>query len=929
MRARAALVVVGVVFGLTACASRPAQGHAPGPVAVAPPPAPPPSAPAPPTPRAVRVRSLAGITEYGLPNGLTVLLVPDPTQATVTVNITYLVGSRHEGAGETGMAHLLEHMLFKGTPRHPDVFALLEARGAEVNGTTGTDRTNYHETLPATPENLAFALALEADRMVNATIASADLATELTVVRNELEMGENDARAILEQRMVAAAFLWHGYGRDTIGARSDIERVPVAALRTFYARHYQPDNAILVVAGRFDEPATLAAIDRTLGTIPRPARVLTPTYTVEPVQDGERGVVLQRAGDLHVVGVAYHTVSGASPDYPAVLAALDLLDRDPGGRLYQRLVVPGLAASVDATAESYRDPFLAIAMAEVPEARHVDAVERILREELERLATAPIDPRALARWRASTLKELTLAMTRSQDLALALSEYAALGDWRTLLSFRAHVEAVTEADVRRIARAYFVPSNRTVGRFVPTAAPVRAPATEAPALAPIVAAGAAHDAALAGGEPFPATLEAIETRTLRASVAGVALAVLPKATRGSTVQLRLDLHWGDAASLAGTQATAQLMARLLGRGTRTRALQALRDAEDALMAEIEIVGDAQGVRVELRTLRPHLAAALDLVVEMLRSPSFPAAELARVKQERAAEFAQLLQDPEALAWVTLAQRLTRWPASDPRYAQAPREQLAAQERVTRAQLVAFHGRFVGAGHAQLAVVGDVDPVALQARVRELFGGWTTPAPYARLAGRAFGLPGQEVTLPLPDKEMARIVIGHDVALRDTDPDYPAWVLLGHVLGGDGSSRVWQRLRQREGLSYGAEGWTEAGVLDDEGGVGVAAIVAPANLPRARAALLEELTQLTTTAVPADELARAKRSWRTAQDTRLADDGAVTSLLVRQLYEGRTTAELQTLRARVAEVTPADVLRVARTYVQLGRLVIVTAGSDAP
>ena len=185
------------------------------------------------------------------------------------------------------------------------------------------------------------------------------------MVRNEFEIGENDPVAVLEARIVAAAYLWHNYGKDTIGSRTDIERVPATALRAFYERYYQPDNAVLVVAGKFDEPAALAAVERLFGAIPRPARVLTPSYTVEPVQDGERTVTLRRSGDLHAVGVAYHTVGAASPDYPAVQAALDLLDREPSGRLYKRLVEPRLAASVSAYQPMFRDPYLALVIAEV------------------------------------------------------------------------------------------------------------------------------------------------------------------------------------------------------------------------------------------------------------------------------------------------------------------------------------------------------------------------------------------------------------------------------------------------------------------------------------------------------------------------------------------------------------------------------------
>ena len=194
-----------------------------------------------------KVASFEGISEYRLDNGLRVLLVPAPGVDTVTVHITYLVGSRHESYGEKGMAHLLEHMLFKGTPSHPDVKEEAEARGARWNGTTSFDRTNYYETLTASEDNLDWALGMEADRMVNARIAKADLDSEMTVVRNEFEMGENNPGAVLYQRMQRLAFSWHNYGFPIIGSRSNIERVPIDRLQAFYRTWYRPDNAVLIV----------------------------------------------------------------------------------------------------------------------------------------------------------------------------------------------------------------------------------------------------------------------------------------------------------------------------------------------------------------------------------------------------------------------------------------------------------------------------------------------------------------------------------------------------------------------------------------------------------------------------------------------------------------------------------------------------------
>ncbi|MEN9364210.1 MAG: hypothetical protein RI903_1519, partial [Bacteroidota bacterium] len=208
-----------------------------------------------------KITSAEGITEYKLANGLKVLLFPDPSKQTITVNITYLVGSRHEGYGETGMSHLLEHMVFKGTKeKHKEVAKEISDHGAQFNGTTWLDRTNYFETFAATDENLDWALDMEADRMVNSRIAKSELETEMTVVRNEFEMGENDPGSVLMERVISTAFLWHNYGNSTIGARSDIEKVPIENLQAYYRKYYQPDNAVLLVAGKFDPIKTLALV---------------------------------------------------------------------------------------------------------------------------------------------------------------------------------------------------------------------------------------------------------------------------------------------------------------------------------------------------------------------------------------------------------------------------------------------------------------------------------------------------------------------------------------------------------------------------------------------------------------------------------------------------------------------------------------------
>ena len=290
--------------------------------------------------------SVEGITEYRLTNDLRVLLYPDLSKPTVTVNVTYLVGSRMENYGETGMAHLLEHLMFKGSIHFPDPDREFAARGFRNNGSTGYDRTNYFSTFQASDDNLSWALRREADAMTNSFIARKDLDSEMTVVRNEYEKGENDPMDVLFKRLLSAMFQWHSYGKETIGARSDIENVRIENLKAFYRIYYQPDNAVLIVAGHFDVEPTLRLIADSFGRIPRPKRALPPQWTVEPTQDGEHAITVRRKGDSQIVLVGYHIAAGRSADTAALSAAADILGETPSGRLHHELVEAGLAAQV-------------------------------------------------------------------------------------------------------------------------------------------------------------------------------------------------------------------------------------------------------------------------------------------------------------------------------------------------------------------------------------------------------------------------------------------------------------------------------------------------------------------------------------------------------------------------------------------------------
>ncbi len=387
-----------------------------------------------------KMASMGGITEYDFPNGLKVLLFPDPAEPKITVNVTYLVGSRHEGYGETGMAHLLEHMDFIETTTGRKIKDELVGHGASWNGTTSDDRTNYYETFTATDDNLRWALGLETDRMAHVKFTKEILDTEMTVVRNEFERGENNPASILSERVASTAFLWHNYGKSTIGSKDDLEKVPVNRLEEFYRKYYQPDDAVLVITGRIDEAKTLEMVAASMGKLPRPTRVLDQTYTVEPAQDGERFVTLRRVGQGQNLIVAYHAVAAGHPDAVAIQLLAGVMNGGGGGRggggaqgrLAKALVQPKLAQSASMGFRQLHDPGLIEISATLTKDQSLDAARDALYKALEDIVNNPPTPDEVERVRSQVLRGLENSLSNAQSIATgALNTAIAQGDWRS------------------------------------------------------------------------------------------------------------------------------------------------------------------------------------------------------------------------------------------------------------------------------------------------------------------------------------------------------------------------------------------------------------------------------------------------------------------------------------------------------------------
>ncbi|MFE8603932.1 M16 family metallopeptidase [Archangium violaceum] len=916
-----------LVAALLVAACTPPLVNAPGPSAPPADAAPPPRAEATASP-AAPFTSVEGITEYRLDNGLRVLLFPDPTKPTVTVNVTYFVGSRHEGYGETGMAHLLEHLLFKGTPTTPNVPQALTQRGARPNGTTWLDRTNYYETLPSSDENLRWALSFEADRMVNSFIAKKDLDSEMTVVRNELERGENNPSRILFQRVMSSAFTWHNYGKSTIGSRADLEHVPIDRLQAFYRKYYRPDNAMLVIAGAFEPQKALAEVQATFGRLSKPAEPLPSTYTEEPTQDGERLVTLRRVGDVSALSAVYHVPEGAHSDFAAIDVLTHILGNAPSGRLYKALVETKKASSAGASNFQLHDPGILSFSAEVREGQSLDAARDALLKTVEDATRTPFTQDEVDRAKTALLKYVELMLNDSENAAIQLSEWAAIGDWRLFFLHRDRIEAVTAADVSRVAQSYLKSSNRTLGQFIPTAKPDRSEMPERVNVASMLE-GYKGRGEVAVGESFDPSPANIEQRVRRSQAAGLKLALLPKKTRGEMVNVSLNLRWGTEKAVWNRSEAADFAGTMLMRGTKKHTRQQLRDTFDKLKARVGVDGSATGASVSIEAPRQNLPEVMKLVAEVLREPAFDAKEFALLKEERLASLEAQRSEPNTQGGIAFSRALSPYPAGHPYYAESLDESLAGVKGTTLEQVQAFYREFYGASQGELAAVGDFDAETLPKQVAELFGGWKSPAAYARIPAQPYKTGAQALMLETPDKANALFLAGQGLGLRDDSPDYPALVLGNFLLGGGFlNSRLATRVRQQDGLSYSVGSSLSAGALDPVGSFSTYAIYAPQNAAKLEMAVREELEKVLSKGFTGDELENARAGILEYRRTGRANDGGLARTLASYLYYGRTLEFDAAFEKRLSELETEDVRTALSRYLDWKKVTVVKAGDFA-
>lgn len=878
-----------------------------------------------------KVREMGGITEYThTGNGLTVLLMEDKSAPVVTVMVTYLVGSRNEVTGTTGATHLLEHLMFKGTDKYnraagTGMDGMLQNRGALLNATTWLDRTNYYENLPA--QHLELALDIEADRMRNLWLREEDRQPEMTVVRNEFEIGENNPVQSLSKDIVATAIQAHPYHHSTIGWRSDIENVPIEKLRAFYDTYYWPNNATLTVIGDFNTGDALKLIDQYYGVIPRSPNPIPEVYTTEPLQRGPRRVQVKRAGQVGVVGIAFKSPAGLSEDAAAFTIMADIMASGRTSRLYRGIVDAGIANNVSMGFSRFRDPYVSTINAVLrPGGEHKPVEDSIwvhIKELKENGVTQEEVDRAVNRYLTRT------AFSRDGSFSVAgnLNEAIAVGDWTTYVTYSDQIKAVTVDDVKRVANQYLVEDQSTTGWFIP----------QVPGRMPSAAQGASSwfeelDSPFYYREPSeaeqlvqynPNRVTPIAPNVVERKIGDIRVISL-KTSVADVVTLTGSFAAGSTLNPESNSLVAAVTASMLDKGTTNRDKLAIATALENIGASINFNGGTHTLNFTARFLKKDMDVVLDLLADQLRNPLFDEAELARLKIQINGGLRQQLDNTNAMAASAMSRIL--FPKGHPNYTDSVETTMAHLEALTVADLKSFHSTYYGPKSLVIVAVGDVDSRALQAAVQTRFRGWRggVVIPKGNLRGAA--VDAREEVVFMPDKTSTTYRVGIPLGIDSKHPDYLPLFIGSYVLGGNFSARLMSTVRDQEGLTYGISSSLSGTSAFADGLFITQASFSPQLLEKGAESTQRQLAMWIEQGITQEELDAKKATIAGMHQVQLATTSGLAGSLLSYASDGRGVAYIDQYVADINKITLAQVNSAIRKYIRPENLVVVKAGT---
>ena len=738
------------------------------------------------------VKESGGIKEYTMTsNGLRVLLKQDNTAPVATFMVTYEVGSRNEAIGYTGSTHLLEHLMFKGsrkfnTKKGNSVFQTLQSLGARMNATTWLDRTNYFAVLPS--EHLETLIEIEADRMRNAYIKEEDRQSEMTVVRNEFERGQNSPSGVLDENIWATAYQAHPYHHSTIGWKEDIENVSIERLREFYDTFYWPNNATAIAIGDFTEKEALSMIKKHFGKIRKSTKPIPEVYTAEPKQEGIRTITLKRAGQQGIVGVAHKTPAATHPDAPAFMVLSSILSSGKNSRFYKNITDKGLTTSVYIWDSLFRDPGLFTVYANLsPDVDH-KTVEKAVVDEYEKIKKDGVSDEEVKNAQTQLIASMKFRQDGSYAIASGLNEAIASGDWTLYTTYDEKIGTVTKEDVQRIVKEYFKEDLSTIGYFIPLGAGGQSKKL----------ATNAKDLEKMKLKHYSEEEELLSSKVVDSEpVEGIRLLTLK---RGSGVVTLTGSMLGGDIYASGNARTADMVAAMLDQGTTNMTKFEISAKLESAGARLGFFNGQARVGFSGKFLSEDTKMVFDLLADQLKNPLFAEEDLNKVKKRQVANYKRSKESTRGNATNNMLKAF--YGTGHQNSPTDPDKAIEEIKKITPKNLKDFHLKNYGAGTMVIVAVGDVDHNSLESLIKEGFGGWKkSPLKEKKETGTA-NKASDKVYVTMQDKTSTDFLVGTALGIDRYHPDYLPLYVATHTLGGNFSARLMQTVRVKEGLTYG-------------------------------------------------------------------------------------------------------------------------------
>lgn len=873
------------------------------------------------------IKSSGGIDEYRCTlNDLSVLLMEDHSAPVVTFMVTYHVGSRNEAFGHTGSTHLLEHMMFKGSKNYnkekgDSIWTVLQDIGAQINATTWMDRTNYFALLPS--EHLGNAIAIEADRMRNLLLRDKDRQSEMTVVINEFERGENDPFDTLDKNIWATAYQAHPYHHSTIGWRSDIEGVSTERLREFYDTFYWPNNATVTIIGDFNKDDALQMVLDNYGAILKSPHEIPEMYTTEPEQEGARRFVIKRSGQMGIIGIAHKTPEGLHKDNYAIQILSRILGGGKSGRLYKKIVDKGLATRVSMWDFPFRDNGLFITYAFLtPGTKHED-VEKIILDEYELLKNG-VTNKEVARARGQIRAEQAYSRDGSYSIASNLNEAIATGDWTYYTNYLENINKVTKADIERIVKTYLIENKSTTGYFIPEIAgggggggtpetqKVHQPYNYISEQEENSAGGVVSETKIADRIIEQTPIDGIRLLTMKTGVKDV-------------VTITGSFLGGDQYSPQANMLIADLTAAMLDKGTKNKSKFEIADKLETVGASISFSSGQYHVRFSAKCLKADIPLVLSLLAEQLREPAFNTEDLKTLKTRLVANLKRDKEDTGKQAGEAFLRKL--YPKNHPNYAYKIDNRIKMVNDIMPASLKYYHKTFYGLGNMTIVAVGDVDSEAFNSEISKSFGGWkTSPLDKKEATLTANQVKAGTEYVTIKEKTSADIYIGLSIGIDRNHEDYYPLMVGTYILGGNFSARLMQTVRDEQGLTYSIQSWV-GGIDNGNDGYWVTGgSFAPQMVDRGYKATIEQLAKWVESGITKAELTAKQSTITGSYKVGLATTSGLAGQILTNAERGRPNSYLDKFPELINALTVEQINNAIQKYIDKDRMFFIAAGS---